>query len=256
MNDISSGPLGCEATISDEDYWQSIEFSLSEIRDLFRLPIETREEAVLKKKAHIGEQKARGNYNKNRNNDVETQKIPYIDGIDYEDLYDEVRLTSPILASVEMDVKNQGLTPSFVSRWGAVNRVAGAIGVIYGVASKPGYAHAGYAGGKAKSDASEAHKRWYAHYFLRIYERGQWKHTEKTIERLINAIIDGEIPAPVGYDVKWFEAILQVDDPKSLDYLRVRPAFRRRKLSTPKMEELVAAGIEGIPPVDLQIPYP
>lgn len=248
------------------DVWSKLEFDLSEFHNLFHMFQETEQEAIGKRispaNRKIGK-KAKWAKTSPAWEDEEHGKlayswlmIPYVDALDQESLRERLEAGKRLLASVERRVAARELTPELLHEWGLLNRWAGALQLVYFSEGSAGRKRTALAGGNAVSEASEAHKRWYAYYFLRIYKRAQWKQTERAIERLINAIVDGKIPMPVGYDVKWFEAILQVDKPKSPDYLRVKPAFRRREFSTPTMKTLVAAGIEGIPPVDLEIPDP
>lgn len=244
-------------TMTDESFWRRMQLRFDVVSSLFDMRLETQTEAV----GH--EDAAGGKAEKVWVDDAprwDGQRawllLPYIDALDQAQLQEQIDIGRGLVQSIHERLQKRELTPSLLHDWGRFCAAAGLIEFIYFSNTSIGHRRSALAGGKAVTEYSEAHKRWYAHYFLRIYKRGQWKQTEQAIERLINAIIDAEIPVPAGYDAKWFEAMLQVEDPKSPDYLRVRPAFRRREFSTPTMEDLVATGVEGIPPIDLEIPDP
>lgn len=242
-------------TMTDESFWRRMQLRFDALSSLFDMRLETVEEAVGHEET-IGDKEEWVSDAPRWDGHRAWLLLPYIDALDQTRLQEQFDIGRGLVPSIHDRLRKWELSPSFLHDWGQFCAAAGLIEFIYFSNTSIGHRRSALAGGKAVTEYSEAHKRWYAHYFLRIYKRGQWKQTEEAIERLIIAIIDGGIPVPAGYDVKWFEAILQVDDPKSPDYLRVRPAFRRRDFSTPKMETLIATGVEGIPPVDLEIPDP
>jgi len=75
------------------------------------------------------------------------------------------------------------------------------------------YSRAGF----VSSDPFEQEADHFSHYFLRHYKRGGRREAEEEVARVINAIIDGEIDLPSGYDVVWFESFLKLDDPNAND---------------------------------------
>lgn len=177
--------------------------------------------------------------------------IPYVEAIDQEALRECLDAGRRLLASVTERITVKELTPELLHEWGLLNRWAGAIQLVYLSELSIGHRRSALAGGEAKIEDAEAHQRWFAHYFLRVYERGRRSDAETIFETLITAILDGRINVPAGWDVKWFESYLM--PPK---YTTLRPTFDEHSLSVRRMKELAAKGIEGIPPIDLEIPAP
>ena len=112
---------------------------------------------------------------------------------------------------------------------------------------------AGLRGGQAKS--VEAQQRWFSHYFLQIYERRTGRdRAEDAVERLVNAIVQGELSVP-GFEVVWFEKMLGGSG-RSENYRLLTTSFRDKKFSIRRMQELAQLKTDDLPPLDLRIPGP
>lgn len=240
------------------DIWSAIEYQLSDIRELLFMRLETEEEAVGKEvspdKQKPGKKKRIWRSTTPHWLDDEIGLsvkawliIPYVDGLDQEALKEYQEAGRNLLHLVEKDIEDRNLTTELLSRWGALNMYAGALQIVHFSDTTIGHKRSALAGGEARIDNTEAHQRWFAHYFLRNYERGKRKQAEESVERLINAIIADEISVPEGWDVKWFESYLMPEK-----FEKLRPAFREHALSVRRMRELCTLGAKGIPPVDLR----
>ena len=116
------------------------------------------------------------------------------------------------------------------------------------------------AASRAKN-SREPHRRWFAHYCLRAYERHRNQGAaEGEVETLLRAILDGKMPALGGFTLDWFKMMVSYpEDPKTkvkgttpqLTYL-----FRSKRLSLGQMRELAKLPTNDLPPLNLSIPHP
>lgn len=232
--------------MSDESLWSRMQLRFDSLSSLFDMRLETRDEAV-------GSQVGRDWVSAAPRWDGQRAwlLLPYVDAIDQVRLQEQIDVGRGLVPSIHERLRKQELSPSFLHDWGRFCAAAGLIELIYFSNTSVGHRRSALAGGKAKIDDVEAHQRWFAHYFLRCYKRGQREEAEKAVERLVNAIIDDRVTVPAGWDVKWFESYLVA--PK---YTSLKPAFNERSLSVRRMKQLAAMGTEGIPPIDFEIPDP
>jgi len=238
------------------DIWSKIEFDLTEFRDLFHMRLETREEAV-------GVRVSAGNPNTGKKTewrdtaprweDAEHGKsvrpwllIPYIDAINQAEL--QVRLESgrQLLASVEQRVAGRVLTAELLHEWGMLNRWAGAIQLIFHAQSDVGRLREG-------SENLDKHKKWFAHYFLRIYKHGNNEDARDKMERFINQNFRRP---PDGTNKDWFSRFLSAEPSERWGdgFARLTKAFR--ELSAAEMRRLVKQSTNDLPSLDLDFPPP
>lgn len=266
MNGTNSGLPGYEVAISDEDYWESIEFALSEISDLLDMRFETRIEAIGKQVLPADAKAGKTAKSKGTTptwDDPEAggpvkawNLLPYVDALDQIDVYERFEIAASLLTSVERRISARELSPSFLHEWGLLNRYAGAIDLIYHSETDVGRLRQALAGGKASEKVWEEHLRWYSFCFLhteaenrRLRESGKREFVEDAVVERIQGIIDGEFELPSGYNVEWFRCFLGSDG--TLNW-----QFAQNRLSRPKMKELVGKGTTGIPPIDLGVSVP
>lgn len=254
------------------DQWEMFDFHFSELRDLFAMMIETKDQAIGERDNDAGTKPSpTGRKQGKRKRSQWTAKtpqwdsefgkvrswllVPYVDGIDYQELRNDIELARPLIDLVASGLAERKVTLQLLAAWGGLNYVGGQINVVYGAEPTVGHARSALAGGDARRIGSENHQRWFAHYFLRLYRRGNRKAVEKAIETLINSIIDGNVDGD--FDVKWFEEFLFIDDAVPSDNrYPLRAAYNEDSLSVKRMKELVAKGSEGIPRVDLEFRKP
>ena len=242
--------------MTDESYWSRMQLQFDSLSSLFDMRLETMAEATGHEEK-ITEKKGRWVSDAPRWSGRRAWLLlPYIHALDQARLREQIEIGRALVQSIHERLQKRELSPSFLHDWGRFRAAAGLIEFIYFSDTSIGHRRSAFAGGKARIDAAEAHQRWFAHYFLRIYKRGLRKETEEAIERLINAIIDGAVAVPPVWDVEWFESYLRLDDRKSSNYAKLRAAFGEHSLSVGDMKKLVAIGTDGIPPVDLEFPAP
>ncbi|WP_273786276.1 hypothetical protein [Brucella intermedia] len=242
--------------MNDESYWSRIQLQFDSLSSLFDMRLETMAEAVGHEEEPTGGKRRWVSDAPRWNGRRAWLLLPYIDALDQARLREQIEIGRELIQSIHERLQKRELSSSFLHDWGRFRAAAGLIEFIYFSDTSTGHRRSAIAGGKAKIDDVEAHQRWFAHYFLRNYKRGQRKGAEKSVERLVNAIIDGKVAVPAGWDVKWFENYLVLDNPKSPAYETLKPAFDEHSLSVTAMRKLVAMGAEGIPPIDLEFPDP
>ncbi|MGQ4274937.1 hypothetical protein [Terrihabitans sp. B22-R8] len=183
--------------------------------------------------------------------------IPYVGAINQVDIQARIDHAARLVPSLKQRFAARQLTPEFMNEWGAFCTSAGAVQLVYLSETEVSAARKGKAGGDAVSTAGQ--RRWFAHYFLQVYEgRGKRDRAELALERLINAIVDGEIAVPSRWDVEWFERFLDLRDNKASNsrYGHLAEAYRGDQLSVAEMKRLILQPPDEIPPLDLQIPEP
>lgn len=236
--------------MTDESFWRRMQLRFDALSSLFDMRLETVEEAVGHEET-IGDKEEWVSDAPHWNGQRAWLLLPYIDPLDQARLQEQIDIGRSLVPSIHERLRKRELSPSFLHDWGRFCTAAGLIEFIYFSNTSIGHRRSALAGGKAKIDDTEAHQRWFAHYFLRHYRRGRRKEAEKAVERLVTAIIDDAITVPAGWDVKWFEGYLAAPT-----YKKLKPAFDEHSLSVRRMKELAAMGTEGIPPVHLEIPDP
>lgn len=264
MNSTNSGLPGYEMAISDEDYWESIEFALSEIRDLLNMRFETRIEAI--GKPVLPPEKDKAAKWKSAPpiwNDPEVRGpvrawnlLPYVDALDQIDVLERFEVAASLLASVERRISARELSPSFLHEWGLLNRYAGAIDLIYHSETDVGRLRQALAGRDASEIVTDEHLRWYSFCYLhaeaekrRIKESSKRVFVEDAVVERIQGIIDGEFELPPSYDVEWFRCFFGADGTLHWE-------LAQNRLSRPQMKKLVGKGTTGIPPIDLGVSVP
>lgn len=182
--------------------------------------------------------------------------IPYVDALDQTEIKVRMDTAKYLIPFLKTYFEERILTVEFLKLWGSFCSAAGTIEFLYSSKTSIGHARSAYAGGKARTDIAEAHRRWFSHYFLKVYSRGKRKYAEQMVENLINAILDEKIPQPIGFDVKWFEQYLNFENIDSVEYRRLVPAFNEDNLSVECMKKLVKKSTSDIPPTNLVFPGP
>ena len=247
--------------ISEEGLWAKLQMRFDAFSALFDMRPETQTEAVGEK---------RPSTKGGREEWVDTAPrwdgerpwllLPYIDALDQAKIQEHIETGRELRDYIHSCLQRRELSVYFLHTWGRFCAAAGVLEFLYWSETNVGGRRAGKAGGDAKEKISEDHKRWFAHYFLPIYEglsKGDAKRerADNIMETVINEIVDKKITIPPPFEVDWFYEFL---DFESGDRKRspLRDAYRERKFSVSAMKKLVAQGNEGIPPVDLEFPAP
>ncbi len=111
------------------------------------------------------------------------------------------------------------------------------------------------AGNKVRS--VEAQRQWASHYIVREYDLlGDRYKAEDALERLVNAIVNGDIDLPDGFDVDWFKKLIKWDDSDGESYWELRNTYRQNPLSMKKARKYIKMRSDDIPPTDLKVPIP
>jgi hypothetical protein len=242
---------------SEKALWSRLELRFQESRDFFDMRLETRAEAVGKREKRPGSKKLEWQNTAPRWEDQKAwMLLPYIDALDQQRLQTLLVEGRKLVPTVSEHFEKRELSPRFLHDWGQFCAIAGALELVYSSETDVGHLRSAIAGGAAKTEDTEAHQRWFSHYFLKRYRRGERPAAEKAVVRLVNAIVDGDIELPAGYDVGWFEDFLILDRARGVEYASLRPAYGEHSLSVGRMKELIKAGTTGIPPIDLEIPDP
>lgn len=240
------------SAMTDDSFWQRMQLQFDGLSSLFDMRLETQGEAVGHQEGAVGKAETAWVDDAPRWDGRRAWLLlPYIDALDQTRLKEAIDIGRGLVASIHERLKKRELTPSFLHDWGRFCAAAGLIEFIYFSETSIGHKRSAQAGGKARIDDAEAHQRWFAHYFLRHYKRGQRAEAERAVERLINAIVEDGVAVPDGWDVKWFESYLEPPG-----YAELKPAFSEHSLSVKRMRELAAMDTGGIPPVDLETPDP
>ena len=234
------------------DVWSKLEFDLSEFHDLFHMLHETKEEA---KGRNISprDQKAEWRDTAPRWEDEEYGKpirpwlmISHVDAVDHEAIGERLEAGKRLLASVEQRIAARDLTPELLHEWGLLNRWAGALQLVYHMEPDARQLRAG-------DENLDAHRRWFAHYYLMIEPRPKREAALEVMEQFVNTIVNG---LPEGPERQWFSKFLGPVESDSLEGShRLTKAFRE-KLSVPDMEKLAVQPLDAVPPFALTYPHP
>lgn len=239
------------------DIWSKLEFDLSEICDLFHMPLETKKEAVGERISPANRKtgkKAEWRDTAPRWEDDELGvpvrawlKLPYVDAIDQKSLQERLEAGKRLLVSVEQRIAARELTPELFHEWGLLNRWAGALQLVY-------YARPDVGRLREGSDNLGKHRRWFADYFLRIYKRGQMEHARSEMERFINAVFND---LSEGDERDWFSRFLS-GSPSGYQKGAHRSLTRAflEDLSVAEMKRLVKQPAGDIPSLNLDFPPP
>ncbi len=234
------------------DIWSKIEFDLSEFRDLFQMRLETLEEAKGRK---IGLKSGNKVWRDSAPlwEDEEHGKairawllIPHVDAVDRKDIEERLKAGQRLIASVEQGITEREMSPELLHDWGQLNRLAGALQLVYQMKPDARQLRAG-------SKNLEAHKRWFAYHFLRIQQRKKRDDVLDKMEELINSIV-GELPD--GQEKQWFSEFLSPEMSDTLENARRLTKAFRMDLSISKMKELNEPPLEDVPEFALQYPAP
>lgn len=236
------------------DIWSKLKFDLAECRTIFQMRLETKGEAIGKRRATTT-----ASTNKAQKwidtaprwvDEAHGQSvrpwlmIPFVDAIDQEELADRLEAGKRLLASIELRVEARELTPELVKDWGLLNRWAGALELIYHTQPNVGRLREG-------AEHLDDHKRWFAHNFLRIYKRGRLDAAFDEIELFVNTALS----QPEYKD--WFSRFLSdTASDRWEDKRRLTNAFRK-DLSVAEMRRLQATPLSNdIPNIHLNLPHP
>lgn len=234
------------------DIWSKLEFDLSEFRDLFHMRLETKEEAKGRKFPR-GDGKGEWRDTAPRWEDEEHGEslrpwlmIPHVDAVDHEAIRDRLEAGKRLLDSVEQRIAARELTPELLHEWGLLNRWAGALQLVYQLEPEARQLRAG-------DDNLDAHKRWFAHYYLRIQPRPKRGDALEVMEQFVNTIVNGLTDGP---ERQWFSKFLGPVKSDSLENSRRLTNAFREKLSVPEMENLAAKSLDAVPQFALAYPHP
>lgn len=234
------------------DIWSKLEFDLSEFHDLFHMLHETKQEA---KGREISRGKAKGEWldTAPRWEDEEHGEavrpwlmIPHVDAVDHEAIGERLKAGRRLLASVEQRIAARELSPELLHAWGLLNRWAGTLQFVYQMEPDARQLRAG-------DKNLDAHKRWFAHYYLMIEPRPKRDAALEVMEKFVNSIVKN---LPKGPERQWFSKFLgQVESDSLENSRRLTKAFRG-KLSVPEMEKLADQPLDAVPEFALTYPHP
>lgn len=234
-----------------DDIWSKIDFDLSELRDLFHMRHESKPEAkgenlAVGKKADWRDTAPRWEDEEHGRSIRAWLMIPHVDSVDHEGIRERLEAGRRLLNSIEQRVAARELTAKLLRDWGLLNRWAGALQLVYEMKPDARQLRAG--------DVNlEAHKRWFAHYYLRIQPRRKRDEALEMMEEFINTIVKG---MPDGPERHWFIKFLgSVESDSLADSHRLTKAFRE-KLSVIDMEKLDALPLDSVPQFALAHPHP
>jgi hypothetical protein len=240
------------------DLWSKLEFDLSELRDLFRMRLEAKEEGIGRRIApskRKARKKPKLNWERTSPKWVDDEHgktvpawlmIPYVDPIDQESLRQHIDAGRRLLESVERRIAARQVSPELLHEWGMLNRSAGALQIAFQARPDVGRLREG-------SDNLDAHKRWFAHYYLKLRPRPRRDDAIEVIEKLINSTV---VSLPEGPERRWFSKFLGSEESLSLENaLRLTKAFRE-KLSVSEMRALDGEPLDIVPPFALDVPHP
>lgn len=234
------------------DIWPKLEFDLSEFRDLFHMLHETKLEAKGRKDS-LGDGKAEWRDTAPRWEDEEHGEsirpwlmISHVDAVDHEAIGERLEAGKRLLASVEQRMAARELTPELLHEWGLLNRWAGALQLVYQMEPDARQLRAG-------DENLDAHRRWFAHYYLTIQPRPKRDDALEVMEEFVNTIVNG---LPDGPERQWFSKFLGPAKSDSLENSRRLTKAFREKLFVPEMEKLAAQPLDAVPQFALAYPHP
>ena len=234
------------------DIWSKLEFDLSEFRDMFHMLHETKVEAKGQnissrdKKADWRDTAPRWEDDEHGEAIRPWLMIPHADAVDHEAIRERLEAGKRLLASVERRITARELSPELFHEWGLLNRWAGALQLVFQMEPDARQLRAG-------DENLDAHRRWFAHYYLMIEPRRKRDDTLEVMEEFVNTIING---LPEGPERQWFSKFLGPVASDSLENSRRLTKAFREKLSIPDMEKLAVQPLDAIPPFALIYPHP
>ncbi|MEP0943834.1 MAG: hypothetical protein ABJH63_07710 [Rhizobiaceae bacterium] len=238
--------------------WDAIEDIFCLIRDEFTgFHFEGREEAVQESNRPHSDQDYERYFDPRL---VRFRKTNDKDALDY---YYGQGLES--LKECEALIPQREASPRFIFHWG---RLAACHGFILSAALATGsdtwHERAGYR--SLLTNNLQSHQQWFSHYYLR--ERPKCKNREEAeerIERLVNAITDGDFSQVSLQHQLWCERLLSLfpklksEGGRQISNFRhgkLTKSFRKKVLTEKRMTELIKLPTDGLPPLDLNIPPP
>ncbi|MDX3978297.1 hypothetical protein [Shinella sp.] len=237
---------------TNSDIWSKIDFDLSELRDLFHMLHESKQEAKGEKTLANGK-KADWRDTAPHWEDEEHGRsirawlmIPHVDSVDHEGIRERLEAGRRLLNSIEQRVAARELTPKLLHDWGVLNRWAGALQLVYQMEPDARQLRAG-------DNNLEAQKRWFAHYYLKIQPRPKRDEGIEMMEELINSIVQG---LPSGPKREWFSKFFGPKESISLEASRRLTKAFGEKLSVSDMEKLDALPLDFVPQFALAYPRP
>lgn len=238
-------------SIPADEIWSRIDFELSELRDLFHMLHETKQQA--KGQRTLGGKKTNWDDTAPRWEDDEHGRstrawlmIPHVDAVDHDAVRERLEAGKRLMCSVEHRVRSRELTPELLHEWGLLNRWAGALQLVYEIESDARQLRAG-------DGNLEAHRRWFSHYYLKIRPRHKRDDALEVMEKFINTLAKD---LPAGPERDWFSKFLGPVKSDSLDDSRRLTKAFREKLSVSEMERLDAQQLDAVPTFALNYPHP
>lgn len=234
------------------DVWSKLEFDLSEFRDLFHMLHETKEEAkgrdisLQGKNADWRDTAPRWEDDEHGEAVRPWLMISHVDSVDHEVIGELLEAGKHLLVSVEQRVAARELSPELLHEWGLLNRWAGVLQLVYQMEPDARQLRAG-------DKNLDAHKRWFAHYYLTIQPQPKREAALEVMEEFVNTIVKG---LPDGSERQWFSKFLSAKTSDSLENSRRLTKAFREKLSVPDMEKLAAQSLDAVPPFALAYPHP
>lgn len=234
------------------DVWSTLDFQLSELRDVFHMLHEAKHTAKGKKVPVSGKKPEWRDTSARWEDDDHEQTIrpwlmiPHSDAIDHDTVGELLQAGKHLLESVSQRISERELSPELLRDWGLLNRWAGALQLVYNMEPDARQLRAG-------ADGLDAQRRWFAHYYLKIQPQPRRDEALEVMERFVNEIV---VDLPEGPERLWFMKFLGTVESDSLDGARRLTKAFREKLSVPGMKRLAAEPLNVVPSFALSYPPP
>jgi hypothetical protein len=235
--------------VDEEHLWERLDEILRAIRDdLLNVHFETEEEAVAQvyRKSLDPDDMRFDSWNVARFRETD----------DRDNLLHFYDLALAALSEVEVAIRERSLSAPFINQWSVLLSCHGFISsAIMARGDDMQSRRAGIKGGE--THAVQAQQQWFSHYYLRARARGLSRDdAERAVEKLVNAILDGDVEMGLEFPVEWFEKLLNLKNRGDSHYGRLTKSFRQRGLSEIEMKRLVTRPTNSLPPLDLKLPAP
>lgn len=238
------------------DMWSELEFDLSEIRDLLNMRLETKQEAVgvrvstanrrTGKKAVWRDTTARWADPDIGMSVRAWNVLPYIDAIKQAELQEQIELGKRLVPTIDKCLAAREFSSELLRTWGLLNRVAGAVYLVYRSQSDVGRQ-------REASENLDAHRRWFAHYYRKISPARKREDALEIMESFINSVVRR---LPDGEQRQWFDQFLSDKASESLDNARRLTKAFRGKLSAKEIAKLDSEPLNSVPQFALGLPPP
>ncbi|QRY67287.1 hypothetical protein JVX98_23365 [Ensifer sp. PDNC004] len=240
---------------TENAFWAKIQVEFGELRDLFSMHFETQAEGIGQRIATTKTKSGRKSewrdtaphwHDEEVGQSVRSwQMIPYVDAIDQELLCEHFEAGRRLIPQVEQGIAARKMTFEFFEQWGSLNRCGGAVRIVYFARPDVGRLREG-------SDNLAAHRRWFAHQFLKARVGKSKSVAMDEMEEFVNATI---VRLDGGERV-WFARFLSEKEADSRENARRLTKAFMQNLSISDMQKLDRAPWDGVPEFARKISYP